>query len=368
MASDAPTPKNIGFIGAGIMGAQTPSLPQSSDRNPRPRNDTLPSVPRPRRRPPRRRRLLPPELDAFDAFDALDALDALDASFPGRSSLSSPSPPRRPHGAQPDQGWAHPHRVERRAPASACQPLVDAGATLAATAAEACAASDVTFVMVSTPEAALACAEAAAPGLGAGKGYVDVSTVDAGTSNAVAALVRGAGAEFLEAPVSGSKAPAEQGALIFMAAGDKALYEKVAGPLDVMGKAHFFLGEVGAGAKMKLIVNSVMGSMMASFAEGLSLTEKAELDPETLLQIISLGAINTPMYALKGPNMIKGNTRPAFPLKHQQKDMRLALALGDELAQEMPVAAAANEMYKTARRMGKDDEDFSAVIAAIGKK
>ena len=125
--------------------------------------------------------------------------------------------------------------------ASACQPLVDAGATLAATAAEACAASDVTFVMVSTPEAALACAEAAAPGLGAGKG---TSTSPRWTRalNAVAALVRGAGAEFLEAPVSGSKAPAEQGALIFMAAGDKALYEKVAGPLDVMGKAHFFLG------------------------------------------------------------------------------------------------------------------------------
>lgn len=79
---------------------------------------------------------------------------------------------------------------------------------------------------------------------------------------------------------------------------------------------------------MKLIVNSVMGSMMASFAEGLSLTDKAGLDQDLLLQIISLGAINTPMYALKGPNMIKGNFPPAFPLKHQQKDMRLALALG----------------------------------------
>ena len=196
--------------------------------------------------------------------------------------------------------------------AAACQPLVDAGATLAGSAAEACEASDVTFVMVATPEAALACAEAAAPGLGAGKGYVDVSTVDAGTSAAISKLVKGTGAEFLEAPVSGSKAPAEQGALIFMAAGDEPLYARVKGPLEVMGKAHFFLGDVGAGAKMKLIVNSVMGSMMASFAEGLSLTEAAALDQDTLLQIISLGAINTPMYALKGPNMIKGCTRPRF--------------------------------------------------------
>ena len=116
---------------------------------------------------------------------------------------------------------------------------------------------------------------------------------------------------------------------------------------------------------MKLIVNSVMGSMMASFAEGLSLTDKAGLDPDTLLQVISLGAINTPMYALKGPNMIKGNFPPAFPLKHQQKDMRLALALGDELAQEMPVAAAANEMYKR-RRAGKDDDDF--LLSSLHRK
>ena len=196
---------------------------------------------------------------------------------------------------------------------------------------------------------------------------MDVSTVDAGTSAQISRHIKGTGASFLEAPVSGSKAPAEQGALIFMAAGDEALYTRAKGPLEVMGKAHFFLGEVGAGAKMKLIVNSVMGSMMASFAEGLSLTEAAALDQETLLQIVALGAINAPMFALKGLNMIKGAYPPAFPLKHQQKDMRLALALGDELA-EMPVAAAANEMYKTARRMGKDDEDFSAVIAAIGRK
>uniref|UniRef100_A0A7S0X6V7 6-phosphogluconate dehydrogenase NADP-binding domain-containing protein n=1 Tax=Mantoniella antarctica TaxID=81844 RepID=A0A7S0X6V7_9CHLO len=249
--------------------------------------------------------------------------------------------------------------------AAACKPLVNAGATLAASAAEACAATEVTFVMVSTPEAAMACAEAAAPGLSAGKGYVDVSTVDAGTSQAVAAIVRGTGAEYLEAPVSGSKGPAEAGGLIFMAAGDKALYDKVAGPLDVMGKAHFYLGEVGAGAKMKLIVNSVMGSMMASFAEGLCLTDKAGLDADVMLQVISLGAINAPMYAVKGPNMVNGKFPAAFPLKHQQKDMRLALALADELAQEMPVAAAANEMYKTARRKGKDDDDFSAVITAL---
>ena len=83
--------------------------------------------------------------------------------------------------------------------------------------------------------------------------------------------------------------------------------------------------------------------------------------------MVSLGAIASPMFALKGPTMVKGAFAPAFPLKHQQKDMRLALALADTLAQDMPVAAAANELYKRARRDGADDEDFSAVLKAVKK-
>ena len=104
-----------------------------------------------------------------------------------------------------------------------------------------------------------------------------------------------------------------------MAAGDEELYCSVTEPLETMGKAHFFLGEVGAGSKMKLVLNAIMGSMMASFAEGLVLAEKADLDQEKVLEVISLGAISTPMYSLKGSNMIKGAYPTSFPLKHQQK-------------------------------------------------
>ena len=140
-------------------------------------------------------------------------------------------------------------------------------------AAEACAASDVTFVMVSTPGGGRRWLTAK-DGLSAGKGYVDVSTVDAETSSAIAEIVRSTGAEFLEAPVSGSKKPAEDGALIFLCAGDETLYRRCSEPLETMGKAHFFLGDVGQGAKMKLVVNMIMGSMMTAFAEGLTLSEK----------------------------------------------------------------------------------------------
>nr|CEG03856.1 unnamed protein product [Fusarium acuminatum CS5907] len=84
--------------------------------------------------------------------------------------------------------------------------------------------------------------------------------------------------------------------------------------------------------------------MMNAFSEGLELASRSGLDPHTLLDVLDLGAIANPMFKLKGPTMINSNYAPAFPLKHQQKDMRLALALGDENALSMPIAAASNEV------------------------
>jgi len=236
--------------------------------------------------------------------------------------------------------------------ADKCDAIVEAGAVYAKSAREVVEASDVTFAMLSDPEAALAVVrgdQGVAAGMSAGKGYVDVSTVDAATAAEIARKVENAGGSYLEAPVSGSKKPAQDGLLVFLTAGDEALYAKAVPMLDVMGKAHFYLGGVGNGAKMKLVVNMVMGSMMVAFAEGLELGSKSGLDQNTLLEVISLGAIASPMFALKGPSMIKGDFSTAFPLKHQQKDLRLALELGEELKQTLPVAGASNELYKSAQ-------------------
>lgn len=141
--------------------------------------------------------------------------------------------------------------VWNRTPA-AVEPLVAAGATCAKSPAAAAAAADVTIAMMADPSAAADVAVAAATGLGPGKGYVDASTVDAGTACAVAAIVAAAGGSYLEAPVSGSKQPALDGTLIFLCGGDASLYARVAPLLDVMGKARFLLGPVGAGANMKV--------------------------------------------------------------------------------------------------------------------
>ena len=219
------------------------------------------------------------------------------------------------------------------------------------------------------------------------------------------------GGRFLEAPVSGSKGPAANGQLIFLAGGDKALYDMVTPELDAMGKKSFHFGEVGAGTKMKLVVNMVMGTMMCAFGEGLHLCTEQGLDASQLLevraagrsrprrpperptcrpsrlqpsaappaaalasiapgvspaqpvaaQVLELGAIANPMFKLKGPKMLQGDHAPNFPLQHAHKDMRLAVAAGEAVGLGMPVSAAAESAMKRARDEGHGELDFSAV-------
>ncbi|KAG2488739.1 hypothetical protein HYH03_012738 [Edaphochlamys debaryana] len=254
---------------------------------------------------------------------------------------------------------------------SKCEPLKSEGAKVADTPAAVVAACDVTFAMLADPDTALAVAlgdNGAVAGISAGKGYVDMSTVDEACSSKIGAAVTAKGGRFLEGPVSGSKKPAIDGQLVIMAAGDKELFDLVQPAFGVMGKRSFYLGATGAAARMKLVVNMVMGSMMGAFCEGMALADKAGLEQSALLEILGLGAMANPMFALKGPAIQARAYPPAFPLKHQQKDLRLALALGDALDVPLPVAAAANECYKEAKAKGLGDSDFAAVYESTQKK
>jgi glyoxylate/succinic semialdehyde reductase len=198
-----------------------------------------------------------------------------------------------------------------------------------------------------------------------GKAYVDASTVGPETSRRISEAVTKKGGRYLEAPVSGTKQPAEQGKLIFLSGGDESLFTEVKPALDVLGSKSLFLGEVGNGARMKLAVNMVMGSMLNALSEGLALSEKAGLSQEALLEVLEAGAMSCGLFRVKGKQILAGEHPPSFPLKHHQKDMRLALAVGDEVGQPMPVAAAANETFKLAKSLGFGNEDTAAVYKAL---
>lgn len=249
-----------------------------------------------------------------------------------------------------------------------CDELRDLGARQAATPAQLVEECSITFAMLSDPAAAEEVCfgkHGVLHGIRQGKGYVDMSTVDAATAQRIAEAVTDVGGRFLEAPVSGSKKPAEEGSLIILAAGNKGLFDEACPCFEKMGKKILYLGDVGNGARMKLTVNMIMGGMMAVFCEGLALGSEAGLDASAILDVIGAGAMANPMFDLKGKLIFQGNFAASFPLKHMQKDMRLAVSLGDQLNLPLFSAAAANETFKKAKQLGFSEEDFSAVYKAV---
>ncbi|QEM69351.1 NAD(P)-dependent oxidoreductase [Geobacter sp. FeAm09] len=260
-----------------------------------------------------------------------------------------------------------PVTVWNRNPAK-CAPLVALGARQGGSPREVAAACDITFAMLADPAAATEVCfgpDGVLEGIGAGRGYIDMSTVDDVTARAVAGAVADRGGRFLEAPVSGTKKPAEDGTLIILAAGDRGLYDEAAPALDRMGKKRLYLGAVGQGARMKLVVNAIMGGMVTALCEGVALGQKGGLDGAEILEALDAGALANPLFKGKGPMLLKGEYPTSFPLKHMQKDLRLAVALGDELGQPLHCIAAVNETFKRARMAGHADEDLAAVFQVI---
>lgn len=248
-------------------------------------------------------------------------------------------------------------------------PLVALGATVATSPRAVAEISDVVIAMMATPAAVLSVrdgAEGIIAGLPSGSGYVDMSTVDTDTSLESYRLAHEKGALFLEAPVAGSRKPAEDATLTIMAAGDRKLYDSSLPVLEKMGKKLLFLGETGKASRMKLANNLVMCGMLTALCEGISLAAGSGLDTAQLLEVLDSGAVANPMFRLKGPQIAANKEFPtAFPLKHMQKDLRLALQLAEEVGQPLFVTATINELYKKALAENHGDADFAAISRII---
>ncbi|XP_059549038.1 cytokine-like nuclear factor N-PAC isoform X6 [Myotis daubentonii] len=251
--------------------------------------------------------------------------------------------------------------------AEKCDLFIQEGARLGRTPAEVVSTCDITFACVSDPKAAkdlVLGPSGVLQGIRPGKCYVDMSTVDADTVTELAQVIVSRGGRFLEAPVSGNQQLSNDGMLVILAAGDRGLYEDCSSCFQAMGKTSFFLGEVGNAAKMMLIVNMVQGSFMATIAEGLTLAQVTGQSQQTFLDILNQGQLASIFLDQKCQNILQGNFKPDFYLKYIQKDLRLAIALGDAVNHPTPMAAAANEVYKRAKALDQSDNDMSAVYRA----
>jgi 3-hydroxyisobutyrate dehydrogenase-like beta-hydroxyacid dehydrogenase len=253
--------------------------------------------------------------------------------------------------------------------ADKCNQLRANGALVAISPKAVAESCDLVISMLADPAAVLSVRDGAdgiIAGLKAGTGYIDMSTVDQETAQQSAQACLAKGALFLEAPVAGSRKPAEDATLTIMAAGDRTLYDKAYPLFEKMGKKILFLGEVGNAARMKLTNNLIMGGMLTAFCEGMALAAKTGLDTGQMLEILDSGAMSNPMFRLKGPLIAQKNEFPAaFPLKHMQKDLRLALQFAEAASQPLFVTATVNELFKKALAAGLADSDFSAVSKVV---
>jgi len=194
-----------------------------------------------------------------------------------------------------------------------------------------------------------------------GKGYVEMTSIDAETSQDIADGISSKGGRYLEAQIQGSKNQAEEGKLIILAAGERSLFEECQTCFEAMGKNSFYLGEVGNASKMNLVLQMMAGVTMATLAEGLSLASKAGLQQKDVLEVLELTNMSSQLMLEKGNAMVKGEFITHQPLTHVQKDLRLTLGMAEILEHPLPITATTNEIYKHAKRLGYSEHDSSAI-------
>lgn len=242
--------------------------------------------------------------------------------------------------------------------------LTALGAQRAETPAEAARDKDIVITMLSEPRAVEPVALGAQGFLDAmqsGALWMDASTVNPSFSHRMAAEAEKRGVRFLDAPVAGSKDPAEKGQLLFLVGGKEADLEQARPLMDVMGRAVIHAGDTGMGAALKMVFNMLLAQAMLSFAEGLVLGEALGLPREHLLDILGSSAVVAPVAAGKRAKIEAGDYRADFPLQWMQKDLELVSLTAYEQGLALPSANVAKAIYMLAARYGLAEQDFSAI-------
>lgn len=248
------------------------------------------------------------------------------------------------------------------AKAEALRPL---GAAVAASPREAAAGAEFVITMVADPPVLAAVLEGpdgALAGCRRGSLVVDMSTVDPGTSQAMAAKAEALGLRYLEAPVTGGMKGAEEGTLTIMAGGRPEEFAAAKPLLETMGKKILHVGPMGQGSALKLATNLVSASIITAMAEAMVLAAKAGVDPAVAVEVL---AERSPLIAQRAPRVLAGDFSEGFPLKHAAKDVSLALATGRQLGVPLFASAAVAQFQAAALAKGWGDAEQTASIRLL---
>jgi 2-hydroxy-3-oxopropionate reductase len=244
------------------------------------------------------------------------------------------------------------------------------GARHTGSPAEAAANAEIVWICVSDTEAVrevLFSANGVESALREGMVVVDSSTISPFVTREFAQCVRQRGADYVDAPVTGSKIGAEGAQLIFIVGGSERTVAHIDPLFRAMGKDVRHMGETGMGQAAKLAMNLMIALIYEGFAEALVLSGKLGVDSERLLGLIQASMVRSGVVDYKGPFVLRRDFSPNFPLRLMHKDLRLMLDAARELRVKLPGIETVEEIYEIAAEEGHNDQDYAATVVLLEK-
>ncbi|MFT4067189.1 2-hydroxy-3-oxopropionate reductase [Paraburkholderia sp.] len=246
--------------------------------------------------------------------------------------------------------------------------LTQAGAVACDSPAAVAAHADVIFVMVpDTPdvEKVLFGENGLASALRAGQIVVDMSSISPMATREFAARVRDAGADYLDAPVSGGEVGAKAGSLTIMVGGEQATFDTVKPLFDMMGKNVTLIGAVGAGQVCKVANQVIVAATIEAVGEALLLASKAGVDAARVREALMGGFASSRILEVHGERMTKRSFDPGFRIELHQKDLNLALSTAQALGVSLPNTATCQALFNACVAHGGKAWDHSAMVRAL---
>jgi 3-hydroxyisobutyrate dehydrogenase len=247
------------------------------------------------------------------------------------------------------------------------RPLADDGVTVCDTPRDAAADADFVLTMLSDVDAVASVVDRE-DGLFAGGGkptWLQMSTVGIDGTKRLSSYAAERGIAFVDAPVLGTREPAEKAMLTILASGPDELRERCQPVFDAVGRTTHWLGPVGQGSRFKLVMNSWVLALTTATAEAIALAQGFDIDPKRFLDTIDGGPLDVRYAHVKGEAMIRRDFPTAFPVEGAAKDARLIVEAAAEAGVRMRVADAVAEQMRAATEAGHGREDMAAVWKVV---
>jgi 3-hydroxyisobutyrate dehydrogenase-like beta-hydroxyacid dehydrogenase len=255
--------------------------------------------------------------------------------------------------------------------AEKCEPFARKGVRVVDTPADAARDVDLIMYMLSNDQAVEGVvfgANGIVRGIKEGQIAIDMSTVRPATSLREQEVFAKRGVDFLDAPVFGSKQEAGEAKLWIMAAGNKAIFEKVKPVLEKLGQTVHYFGKNGNAAAMKLVGNLIVALELEALSEGLILAQKAGLDLNTVMEVVKVADFRSPLLVSNGQNILKRDFVTSFALKLMLKDAGLIENFANSLESPIPALRVVEKNLASAVDLGFGKENASALIKALEKE